>query len=99
MSARSSTVEPVQTPAAGFPAHVDPAYVDGLLRWVTSSTGETASALAPFTGEPLPAVPQSSAADVHAAAARARSAQAAWADLPLSERLRRANGRIRALEQ
>ncbi|RNM16791.1 succinate-semialdehyde dehydrogenase (NADP(+)) [Nocardioides pocheonensis] len=87
-------VEPAETPGprvvepAETPSRVDAAYVEALLRWVTSSSGETASALAPFTGDPLPAVPQSSAADVRAAAARARSAQAAWAALPLAERLR-----------
>jgi acyl-CoA reductase-like NAD-dependent aldehyde dehydrogenase len=74
--------------SAAYPPRVDEQYVAGLLRRVTGSAAETARAVAPFTGELLPAVPQSSAADVREAAARARAAQAGWAALPLSERIR-----------
>jgi succinate-semialdehyde dehydrogenase / glutarate-semialdehyde dehydrogenase len=89
VSARPSTVEPVENPrTTALPPHVDQAYVDRLSRWVSSTSTETAAALAPFTGESLPAVPQSSTADVRAAASRARAAQAAWAALPLAERVR-----------
>ena len=70
-----------------LPPRLDQAYVDGLLSLVASSGETTSSATEPFTDEPLPAVPQSSAADVAAAAARARSAQVAWAERPLEERV------------
>jgi succinate-semialdehyde dehydrogenase/glutarate-semialdehyde dehydrogenase len=69
------------------PPRLDQAYVDGLLSLVASSGGATSSATEPFTGEPLPAVPQSSAADVAAAAARARAAQQGWAERPLGDRI------------
>jgi succinate-semialdehyde dehydrogenase/glutarate-semialdehyde dehydrogenase len=70
-----------------LPPRLDQAYVDGLLSLVAASGGATSSAVAPFTGEPLPAVPQSSAADVAAAADRARAAQEPWARRPLAERV------------
>lgn len=75
-------------PRAAFPPRVDAAYVDQLLGRVVSSSGETAHALAPFTGEPLPEVPQSSTSDVQRAAARARVAQESWAALPVADRIR-----------
>ncbi|HET6166303.1 MAG TPA: succinic semialdehyde dehydrogenase [Marmoricola sp.] len=71
-----------------LPPRVDAEYVATLLRLVAASSGETAHALAPFTGEPLPDVPQSSAVDVQRAATRARAAQESWAALPLAERVR-----------
>lgn len=83
----SSVVEPAGA-VASFPPRVDERYVAGLLRRVPSSSAETAQAVAPFTGDLLPAVPQSSAADVRAAAVRARAAQADWAALPLADRVR-----------
>ena len=73
--------------SAGRPARVDEGYVDSLRRWVVASGDETAAAIAPFTGEPLPEIPQSSAADVAEAAARGRVAQEVWAARPLSERI------------
>ncbi|HEX2894075.1 MAG TPA: succinic semialdehyde dehydrogenase [Marmoricola sp.] len=85
------TASPLVERAASRPSvppRVDAGYVDALLRWAVASSGETSSALAPFTGEPLPAVPQSSVADVRAAAARARAAQVAWAARPLADRIR-----------
>jgi acyl-CoA reductase-like NAD-dependent aldehyde dehydrogenase len=71
-----------------IPPHVDTGYVAELQRWVISSSDETARAVAPFTGELLPAVAQSTRADVEAAAARARAAQVAWAALPVEDRVR-----------
>ena len=44
-----------------LPPRLDQAYVDGLLSLVASSGETTSSATEPYTGEPLPAVPQSSA--------------------------------------
>jgi len=75
------------TGPAAFPPRVDQVYVAGLLRWVPTST-DTASAVAPFTGDLLPAVPQSSPADVREAAIWARAAQEAWAARPVAERVR-----------
>jgi succinate-semialdehyde dehydrogenase/glutarate-semialdehyde dehydrogenase len=69
------------------PPRLDQAYVDSLLSLVVSSGTTTSSATEPFTGEPLPAVPQSSATDVADAATRARVAQRAWAERPLDERI------------
>jgi succinate-semialdehyde dehydrogenase/glutarate-semialdehyde dehydrogenase len=60
-------------------------YLDGLLPLVAAS-GPASAATAPFTGEPLPAVPQSTAADVAEAARRARIAQVRWAAVPLADR-------------
>jgi len=84
----ASVVPPPSTGLATFPPRVDWAYVDVLLRWVPATSTETATALAPFTGDLLPAVPQSSPADVREAAVRARAAQAAWAALPVADRVR-----------
>jgi succinate-semialdehyde dehydrogenase / glutarate-semialdehyde dehydrogenase len=81
-------VEPVET-HAGFPPHVDAEYVARLVGQVVAGPGaERAAAVAPFAGELLPAVPQSTPADVTAAAARARAAQVGWASIPLAERIR-----------
>ncbi len=70
-----------------LPPRLDQAYVDRLLTLVASSGETTSSAIEPYTGEPLPAVPQSSAEDVAAAAARARAAQPSWAERPLDQRV------------
>ncbi len=76
-------VEPIET---SLPPHLSQA---DLSRWAAQvfTTGtETAHAIAPFTGTPLPEVPQSSAADVALAATRARAAQVDWAARSVSER-------------
>jgi acyl-CoA reductase-like NAD-dependent aldehyde dehydrogenase len=75
------------TTAAALPPHLGSEDVAVLLGQVVASGPETASAVAPFTGDLLPAVPQSSSADVRAAAVRARAAQAAWAELPVGDRI------------
>ncbi|MGY2873183.1 succinate-semialdehyde dehydrogenase / glutarate-semialdehyde dehydrogenase [Marmoricola sp. URHA0025 HA25] len=78
--------EPVET-VAPTPPHVDAAYVARLLGNVAAAPGaETVSAVAPFTGGLLPAVPQSTPLDVAAAAARGRSAQVSWAARTVAER-------------
>jgi succinate-semialdehyde dehydrogenase / glutarate-semialdehyde dehydrogenase len=83
------TTTEVPTRAAAFPPHVDAAYVASLVgRVAASRDAEERRAVAPFTGDLLPGVPQSSAADVREAAVRARAAQAAWAALPLADRIR-----------
>ncbi|SDH50842.1 aldehyde dehydrogenase (NAD+)/succinate-semialdehyde dehydrogenase / glutarate-semialdehyde dehydrogenase [Sinosporangium album] len=53
-----------------------------------ASGGKTEQITAPFTGEPLADLPVSTADDVRAAHAAARAAQAAWATMPLRERIR-----------
>jgi acyl-CoA reductase-like NAD-dependent aldehyde dehydrogenase len=85
----ASDVEPVETRSAPFPPHVDAPYVATLLARVAAGPdAERRSSTAPFTGDLLPAVPQSSPADVRAAAVRARAAQPAWAARPLADRIR-----------
>lgn len=64
--------------AAARPAP-DGELVARLARRVVSSTGRTADTIAPFTGEPLAAVPESDLDDVATAFERARAAQPAWA--------------------
>jgi succinate-semialdehyde dehydrogenase / glutarate-semialdehyde dehydrogenase len=86
------SADPVVEPAgtqASFPPRVDAEYVARLVGQVVAGPGaERAAAVAPFAGELLPAVPQSTPADVTAAAARARAAQVGWASIPLAERIR-----------
>ncbi|NYF10178.1 acyl-CoA reductase-like NAD-dependent aldehyde dehydrogenase [Leifsonia sp. AK011] len=52
--------------------------VDDLLSDISASGGETATVIAPFTGQPLIDLPQSTAQDVADAAAAARVAQVVW---------------------
>ena len=89
------TADPVAEPVgavetrADFPPHVDARYVARLIGHVAAAPGaDRVHAVAPFTGELLPAVPQSTPAEVTAAATRARAAQVAWAARPLAERIR-----------
>lgn len=64
---------------------LDPALVERLTRPVaTSGTGTTIGA--PFTGDALARVPLSAADEVRTAYARARAAQRAWANRPVTER-------------
>ncbi len=70
-----------------LPPRVDQAFVEQLLAMVASSGTTSSSATEPYTGLPLPPVPQSSPADVTAAAERARAAQVGWAARPLDERV------------
>jgi len=71
-----------------LPPHLTPADLERYAAQVFTTGDETAHAIAPFTGTPLPEVPQSSAADVAFAATRARAAQVEWAARPVSERAR-----------
>jgi succinate-semialdehyde dehydrogenase/glutarate-semialdehyde dehydrogenase len=57
---------------------IAPAIAEDLHRDLSSSSGTTASVLAPFTGKVLHELPLSTDADVEAAASRARLAQIAW---------------------
>ncbi|MCW2787067.1 MAG: putative aldehyde dehydrogenase [Marmoricola sp.] len=71
-----------------LPPHLVQADLDRYTAQVFSTGSEVACSVAPFTGDPLPPVPQSSAADVALAATRARAAQVGWAARPLPERSR-----------
>ena len=64
----------------------DPRLVSRLVDLLPSSSGQTASTGAPFTGQRLADVPTSSPADVAAAVRSARAAQREWAARPLAER-------------
>jgi len=69
-----------------LPPHLTHADLARYAAQVFTNGEETAHAIAPFTGTPLPEVPQSSAADVALAATRGRTAQVAWAERPVAER-------------
>lgn len=74
-------------PAADHPRAVDPALIDALRAQLPpSSSWRRASA--PFTGTPLPAVPQADPATVAEVARSARAAQIGWARTPIRERER-----------
>jgi acyl-CoA reductase-like NAD-dependent aldehyde dehydrogenase len=73
---------------AELPPRLRPADVSGWTAQVAASGNRTARATAPFTGHLLPAVPQSSTADLAAAALRGRAAQPAWAARGAAERAR-----------
>lgn len=53
---------------------------------IIATSGESVTAYAPATGQPLAAIPQSTVADVEEAFARARRAQQAWQQVSLDER-------------
>ncbi|MCW2855629.1 MAG: putative aldehyde dehydrogenase [Marmoricola sp.] len=69
-----------------LPPHLAASDLTRYAAQVFTTGDEVARSVAPFTGEPLPAVPQSSAADVALAASRGRVAQVGWAARPASER-------------
>ncbi|GAB2754843.1 succinic semialdehyde dehydrogenase [Nocardioides pakistanensis] len=68
---------------------LDPAYVRSLTGRVVATSGESVSTSCPFNGQPLAAIPQSSAEDVAEAFRRARRAQEAWAETSLEHRAER----------
>ena len=76
--------DPEHDPAASYA--LEPEYVDALTRRIVSTTGVTAETRSPLNGQPLAHIPQSSAADVAEAFARARRAQEAWARTSLETR-------------
>ena len=57
-------------------------------RFAAADDATTIDVIAPFTGEPLHALPVSTPADVDAAMRRAREAQERWAAIPVRERAR-----------
>lgn len=78
--------EPRDAAEVPLPPRVSRAGIDALLASVPSSSGQTVTTHAPYTGAPVADLPQCTAADVEAAFARARVAQRAWAARPVRER-------------
>src|SRR4051794_29796663 len=76
--------DPEHDPTASYA--LDPAYARSLTSRVISTTGQAVPAYTPITGQPLAMIPQSSAADLKEAFARARRAQRAWARTSLEHR-------------
>ena len=72
-------------PTADHPRGVNPTLIDILRAQLPPATGWR-RASAPFTGSPLPAVPQSDPAAVANSARSARAAQTHWARTPIRER-------------
>ena len=66
---------------------LDPAVVRRLSSALVASSGETYTTYAPFTGQPIAAIPISTVADVAVAADRARAAQVEWTRVPLALRV------------
>ncbi len=65
---------------------LEPEYAESLTRRVLATTGTTVEVRSPLNDAPLAHIPQSSAADVAQAYARARKAQQAWSRVGLDER-------------
>jgi succinate-semialdehyde dehydrogenase/glutarate-semialdehyde dehydrogenase len=65
---------------------LDPALVRRLSSALLATSGTTHTTYAPFTGQPIAAIPMSTVADVAVAADRARVAQVGWARVPLALR-------------
>jgi acyl-CoA reductase-like NAD-dependent aldehyde dehydrogenase len=76
--------DPEHDPSATYA--LDPALARRLTGRVLSTSGESATTTAPFTGQPIAAIPRSSVDDVETAFERARAAQRQWAQVPLQER-------------
>src|SRR3954463_362913 len=81
---QAGPADPEHDPTASYA--LDPAYVRSLTGRVVSTTGESVPTYTPITGQPLAMIPQSSAADVKEAFARARRAQQAWSRTSLAHR-------------
>ena len=75
------------TAAPTRPASVTEEFLQRLVSRVPSTAGGTWKLTEVYTGEVLVELPQSTPADIVAAAAAAREAQRAWGALPLKERL------------
>jgi succinate-semialdehyde dehydrogenase / glutarate-semialdehyde dehydrogenase len=71
----------------GLPVTLTPELIASLARRIrTGPDAERITTYAPFTGEPITELPQSTAQDVATAFARARHAQRRWAQKPVKER-------------
>lgn len=76
--------DPEHDPTASYA--VDPTLARRLTSRILSTSGETQTTFAPFTGQPLATFATSSPEDVAAAVARARKAQRSWSKVPLELR-------------
>ncbi len=87
-TAATSTTSPAATIGAvpGAPSAARAAQLTA--RAVVGAAPTSVQMAAPFTGRPITALPQVDDADVRAAFARAREAQAGWAAVPVAERQR-----------
>src|SRR3954453_14258258 len=81
---QAGPADPEHDPRASYPR--DRASVRPLTARVISTTGESVPTYTPITGQPLAMIPQSSAADVKEAFARARPAQQAGSRTSLAHR-------------
>lgn len=79
-----SPADPEHDSAATYA--LDPAIVRRLSAAVVASSGESLTSYAPFTGQPIAALPLSTDADVATATGNARAAQVEWARVPLASR-------------
>ncbi|MBB3665255.1 succinate-semialdehyde dehydrogenase/glutarate-semialdehyde dehydrogenase [Prauserella sediminis] len=74
---------------SGLPPQLSPALLEGLTQLAAHGPeAETATATAPYTGEPLAAFPIAMPDAVSAAFADARAAQRSWAATPVADRAR-----------
>ena len=80
----SGPADPEHDPSATYA--VDPGLARRLTARVRSTSGESGTTTAPFTGQPIASVPRSSVEDVQHAFERAREAQRHWAQVPLDQR-------------
>jgi succinate-semialdehyde dehydrogenase/glutarate-semialdehyde dehydrogenase len=86
MATEPLIADPESDPAATWA--LDPARVRRLTRRVAASgAADTVTTTAPFTGAPLATLPRSTPEDVNAAFARARRAQAVWAERDVRDRI------------
>jgi succinate-semialdehyde dehydrogenase / glutarate-semialdehyde dehydrogenase len=76
--------DPEHDPRASFA--VEPQFVQRLVNHVVATSGESHTTYAPFTGQPIATLPQSSTADIAVSAARAGAAQLHWSEVPLEAR-------------
>jgi succinate-semialdehyde dehydrogenase / glutarate-semialdehyde dehydrogenase len=76
--------DPEHDPSATYA--LDPALARRLTERILSTSGESATSTAPFTGQPIATIPRSTPDDVQAAFARARRAQERWQRVPLKRR-------------
>src|SRR3546814_16300888 len=75
---------PEHDPSASYA--LEPDYVAALTGRIVSTSGESKLSVSPINNQPLAHIPQSSAADVVEAFARARRAPQAWARPSLDHR-------------
>lgn len=83
---RTPSEEPNPASATALPPRITRAAIDALLTAVRSSSADTVTTYAPYTGGAIAELPQCTEADVTGAFDRARVAQRAWASRSVRER-------------